>query len=272
MNTKDILNIALELAGIDFIPADSGIQVEGENIKKVLIGVDMETPELLIGQKLGVDLVISHHPNSDSQRIDFHNVMDIQIDKMVEYGVPINRAQKALAKKKAEVALGSHVSNYDRSSSAARLLEIPFMNIHLPADIIGEKFTQKYLDDFTVDKPKATCGDIVDALNELEIYKNAIASPVIRVGSESSYAGKVVVLFAGGTNGGTDVYKSYFDAGVGTIVCMHVPEDVRKAVVEQNIGNVIVAGHMASDSIGLNKIIDTLKEKGLDVQKMSGIL
>ncbi len=77
---------------------------------------------------------------------------------------------------------------------------------------------------------------------------------------------------AGGTNGGADVLKAYFEAGVGTIVCMHVPEDVKKAVQEQNIGNVIVAGHMASDSIGLNVIIEAWKKEGLDVTKMSGIL
>ncbi len=272
MNTKEIMDVALNLAGLEEAPADSGIQVEGENIKKVLIGVDMETPEILLGRELGVDLVISHHPNSDEARIDFHQVMDVQVDKMVEYGVPINKAQKALAKRKAEVALNTHVANYDRASSAARLLKMPFMNIHLPADIIGEKIVQNYLDEFTADKPKATCQDILDALKEMDIYKNAVAGPVIRVGSGSSYAGKVIVLFAGGTNGGTDVFKSYFEAGVGTIVCMHVPDGVRKAVAEQNIGNVIVAGHMASDSIGLNKIIEALEKKGLEVQKMAGIL
>lgn len=272
MNTKEIMDIAIGLAGINEVPADSGIQVEGENIKKVLIGVDMETPEILLGKELGVDLVISHHPNSDEARINFHQVMDIQIDKMVEYGVTINRAQKALAARKAEVDLNNHVTNYDRASSAARLLKMPFMNIHLPADIIGEKIVQKYLDEYTADKPKATCGDIIKALKEMEIYKNAIAGPVLRVGSESSFAGKVIVLFAGGTNGGSEVFKSYFDAGVGTIVCMHVPDNVRKAVAEQNIGNVIVAGHMASDSIGLNKIIEALEAKGLEVQKMAGIL
>jgi len=272
MNTKEIMDVAIKLAGISEVPADSGIQVEGKNIKKILIGVDMETPELLLGKELGVDLVISHHPNSDSARINFHQVMDRQIDKMVEYGVPINKAQKVLAKRKAEVALNTHVSNYDRASSAARLLEIPFMNIHLPADIIGENILQKHLDEYTADKPKVTCGDIVDALKEIPVYRDAVAGPVIRVGSESSYAGKVIVLFAGGTNGGTDVFKSYFEAGVGTIVCMHVPDGVRKAIAEQNIGNVIVAGHMASDSLGLNKIVEALQEKGVVVQKMAGIL
>ena len=33
-----------------------------------------------------------------------------------------------------------------------------------------------------------------------------------------------------------------------------------------------VAGHMASDSVGLNVIIEALEKKGLEVQKMSGIL
>jgi hypothetical protein len=80
------------------------------------------------------------------------------------------------------------------------------------------------------------------------------------------------VLFAGGTNGGADVFKAYFDAGVGTIVCMHVPEDVKKAVEEQSIGNIIVAGHMASDSIGINAIIDVWEKAGVEVIKMSGIL
>ena len=272
MNTKDIMDVAIGLAGLSEVPADSGIQLEGEDVKKILIGVDMETPEILLGRELGVDLVISHHPNSDSARINFHKVMDRQVDKMVEYGVPINKAQKVLAKRIEEVALGTHVSNYDRASSAARLLKMPFMNIHLPADIIGENIVQKHLDDYTASRPKATCGDIVEALKKIEVYRDAVAGPVIRVGSESSYAGKVIVLFAGGTNGGTDVFKAYFEAGVGTIVCMHVPDGVRKAVAEQNIGNVIVAGHMASDSIGLNKIIEALEDKGLEVQKMAGIL
>ncbi len=61
--------------------------------------------------------------------------------------------------------------------------------------------------------------------------------------------------------------KAYFQAGVGTIVCMHVPENVKKAVESQGIGNIIVAGHMASDSIGLNKIIELWEKDGVEVIK-----
>jgi len=272
MNTREMMDIALELAGLSEIPYDSGIQVPGVDIKKVLIGIDMETPEILLGNQLGYDCVVSHHPKAESAVVNFYKVMDVQIDKMVSFGVPINKAQKMLRKKQNSVELGGHVSNYDRHASSAKLLEMPYLNIHMPADIITEEIVQKYLDKKLNDQPKKTLGDVIDALNEMDIYRDAISSPVIRVGAQQDFAGKIAVLMAGGTSGGADVFKAYFEAGVGTIVCMHVPEDVKKAVAEQNIGNIIVAGHMASDSIGLNVIIEAWEKEGLEVTKMSGIL
>lgn len=272
MNMRSLMDEALALVPLEKEPHDSGIIVEGENIKRVLMGIDMETPEIMLAKQLGFDAVVSHHPHTGSPDIDFAKVMDIQLDRMTHFGVPINRAQKALRKKQAQVERAGHSGNYDRVASAARLLEMPYMNIHLPADLIGEAFTQNYLDEFLKDKPRATLKDVVGALKSLDIYKDALAGPVIRVGGDSDFAGKVIVLFAGGTNGGVDVYKAYFDHGVGTIIAMHCPEDVKKAVEEQNIGNVIVAGHMASDSIGLKVIADKWRELGIEVVTTAGIL
>ncbi|WP_157055808.1 hypothetical protein [Clostridium sp. DMHC 10] len=53
---------------------------------------------------------------------------------------------------------------------------------------------------------------------------------------------------------------------------MYLPDDIRMEVEEQNIGNIIEAGHMASDSIGINRIIDKLEEGGVKVVKTSGII
>ncbi|SHK22835.1 Putative GTP cyclohydrolase 1 type 2, NIF3 family [Anaerobranca californiensis DSM 14826] len=272
MNTKEIMDLALQLAGLDEVPEDSGIIVEGENIKKVAIGVDMELAEMLLAKDLGVDLVITHHPKGGSPMINLHKVMKSQIDRMVEAGVPINKAQKALAEKVGQVERGLHVSNYDRVVSAAKLLKMPFMGIHTPTDILAEKKVQSHLDQALKDKPKATLDDVIKALEELPEYQKTQAKPVIRVGSKDDYVGKVFVTMAGGTGGGANVAKAYFEAGVGTLVCMHMPEDVIKAVKEQNIGNVVVAGHMASDSVGINQFIKALEEKGLEVIRMSGVV
>jgi hypothetical protein len=272
INTENLMDIALRRAKLKEIPYDSGIIVAGKNIKRVLIGVDMETPELLLAKELGYDCVVSHHPKADSCVVDFTKVMDVQIERMVKDGVPINKAQKALQKQKLSVEMANHASNYDRVSSAAKLMNMPYLNIHIPADFITEEIVQKRLDKSFQNKPKTKLKDIINELNSLEYYQGKTAKPVIRVGSNEDYAGKISVLMAGGTNGGVDVYKSYFEAGVGTIIAMHVPQDVKKAVQEQNIGNIIIAPHMPSDSIGLLEIVKAWREKGVEVTCMSGIV
>lgn len=272
MNTQDIMNLALELSGLTEIPADSAIINPGEDIKKVLIGVDMTEPELLVAKQLGYDLVISHHPHTGSPEINFHKVMLRQIDKMVEFGIPINKAQKALSGTLSTIERGRHATNYDKVASFAKLIGMPYMNIHMPCDIITENFLQAYLLQKLHNNPKATLNDILQLLNVIPEYQNSIVKPVIRVGSADDYAGKIAVLMAGGTNGGEKVYKAYFEAGVGTIIAMHIPNDVRQAVIDQNIGNVIIAGHMPSDSIGINIFIKKLEELHIDVTAMSGIV
>lgn len=272
LSTEEIMQIALELAGLKEVPPDSGIIIPGDNISRLAVGIDMETAELLLARELKCDGVLSHHPVAGSPKLELYQVMNSQIDRMVAAGVPINKAQKVLQKRKDEVERGSHVTNYDRVTSAARALKMPLLNIHWPADLITERTVQQQLDLALAGKSKATCGDVIAALLELPEYRKAAARPQIRVGTEQSYAGKVWVAMAGGTSGGPEVFKAYFEAGVGTLVVMHCPEDALKAVKEQNIGNVIVAGHMASDSIGINRLCAELEARGLEVLRLGGVI
>ena len=272
MNTQEIMALALEAAGLNEVPEDSDILVEGENIKKVFAGIDMDTAEIMLAKQLGADLVISHHPLTGSPRINLYKVMENQIDRMVEAGVPVNKAQKVLKEKMEEVERTLHVSNYDRAVSAAKLLGMAYMNIHNPADIIAQRTVQEHIDRGLGDKPKARLKDLVDCLMELPEYKKTPAGPTIRVGSEKDFCGRIFVTMAGGTGGGVKVYKAYFEAGIGTLVVMHAKEDVIKGVKEQNIGNIAVAGHMASDSIGMNGILVRLENRGIEVVRMAGII
>lgn len=272
VNTNELMDIALELSGLEKIPWDSGIIVEGDHIENVLVGLDMETPELILAKDLGYDCVVGHHPNAGDQVANFSKVMDRQIEIMVKFGVPINKAQKALRKKQALVAESSHSQNHDRAASAAMLIGMPYMNIHIPGDIVGENLVQDFLDSRFESGTNARLKDVIKALGEIPEYSGRENALSIRVGSGDDYCGRIAVLFAGGTNGGADVFKAYFDAGVGTIICMHIPDDVKKAVQEQNIGNVIVAQHIYSDSIGMNKIIEKWVQKRIKVTKISGIL
>ncbi len=272
MNTQEILETALRLAGLDETPADSGVVVEGKNIKKIAFGVDIEVGELLLARELGVDAVITHHPKGGLPMVEFHNVMRNQIERMVQAGVPINKAQKALTERVEQVDRAHHVANYDRVVSAAQLLNMPLLIIHTPADILAETFIQKHLDRELKKADKPTVKDVIKVLEKLPEYKKTLAKPKARVGKEDDFAGRVFVAMAGGTSGGEKVARAYFEAGVGTLVVMHMPDDTIKTVKQQNIGNVVVAGHMASDSVGINQVIKALEKKGLEVIRMSGVI
>ena len=41
---------------------------------------------------------------------------------------------------------------------------------------------------------------------------------------------------------------------------------------KHNKSNIIVAGHMASDSLGFNKILEAWEAKGVEVVRISGIV
>jgi putative NIF3 family GTP cyclohydrolase 1 type 2 len=51
---------------------------------------------------------------------------------------------------------------------------------------------------------------------------------------------------------------------------MHIGEKHRKEA-EKNHINVIIAGHMASDSLGLNLMLDEFVKQGIQVQTCSGL-
>ena len=270
MNTQKMMDVALELAGLDKMPADTDIVVPGDNIKRVLAGVDMDTAELLLARELGYDCVVSHHPKNTNANI--LDVMDNHIRKLEKLGVPRNKSQKALAPRKDELSYNFHVGNTRRSESAAKLLNMAYLSLHSPADVIGEAILQKHLDEKFADKPQTKLEEITEALEEIGVYVKSERKPIIRVGSKDSYAGKIYVLMSGFTGPGAPVLKQYFEAGVGTLILMHIPEKDVKALKEHGVGNVIVAGHMSSDSLGMNKIAEQWRKLGLEVTMMSGIV
>jgi hypothetical protein len=85
--------------------------------------------------------------------------------------------------------------------------------------------------------------------------------------------GSVAVAMGGYTNGGVDVRRAFFDAGIGTVLMMHFPEgDLREARDQKLPGNLVVTGHMASDSIGVNFFLDELQRLGLTITRAGGII
>jgi len=246
----------------------------GTKVTKILAGIDIETPEVILADRLRekgiqVDLLLSHHPEGKAL-VALHRVMHMQEDILAELGVPINVAEGLLASRISEVERGLMPLNHNRPVDAARLLEIPFMCVHTPADNMVNTFLSKV---FNEKKPD-TLGDVVKSLKEIPEYREAVkmgSGPKIVVGSEKKRAGKIFVDMTGGTGGSEDAFAKLAAAGVGTIVGMHIGEKHRKEA-EKNHINVVIAGHIASDSLGMNLLLDVLEKKGIEVIACAGLI
>jgi hypothetical protein len=169
-----------------------------------------------------------------------------------------------------EVARGIMPVNKDRPLDAARLLDLPFMCCHTPADNMVTSLLTK---DVEAAGPE-TLKDVVEWLKGYPEYKAAAkvgSGPTIIVGSPDSRAGTVFVDMTGGTGGPQKAIEKLVDAGVGTIVGMHMSEKNREEAVKHHL-NVVIAGHIASDSIGLNLVLDAIEARGVTVTAFSGLI
>ena len=243
-------------------------------VNKILAGIDMEVQEVLLADRLRekgekIDLILSHHPEGKAL-VALHKVMSLQEDVLAQLGVPINVAEGILASRISEVERGLMPLNHNRSVDAARLLNFPFMCVHTPAD----NMVNTYLSNLFIEKQPETIGDVVDLLLEIPEYqesKKIDAGPKVFLGKETNRAGKVFVDMTGGTGGSEDAFAKLAIAGVGTIVGMHIGEKHRKEA-EKNHINVIIAGHMASDSLGMNLLLDIFVKEGIEVIPCSGLI
>ena len=261
--TREIMNIALNLVGFESVPADSAIYVEGENIKKILFGIDADAPELQLAKQLGYNAVISHHPKGELAVINFHQVFSRHIQQMVDAGVPEREAKEAAAKKMKALEVEMHTRNYSHTVDVARMLTMPYMNIHTPLDELGRRIMAQRIKHKIGEDSKV--GDVVSALKELQEFKNAKTDIKIRLGKASNKAGKAVVSHAAGTNGGYEVAKAYFKHGVATLIYIHISSADLERLRADGVGNLIITGHIASDSVGINPFLTALEERGISV-------
>jgi len=243
------------------------------DLKSVMIGIDIEGTELLLANTLrlnnrSVDAVISHHPDGIAFA-RLHGVIKMQADILALYGVPINIAEGLLEGRIKEVHRRIMPANHFRTIDTARLLDIPLMNVHTPAD----NMVVTYLQNLFNAKTPYKLGDILDLLMELPEYidgkKNGFG-PEIILGSKDRKAGNIFVDMTGGTSGSKDIFQNLAASKINTIVGMHIGDEHKKEAEKYNI-NYIIAGHISSDNLGMNLLLDiALKGQSIDIIECSG--
>ena len=231
-------------------------------IKKILVGIDIEVAELLLADRIrqqqGLDLVVGHHPEGISY-VGLPEVMRLQVDLLTQAGVARTTALRLMEERMAEVERRVLPQNHTRPVDAARLLKLPFMNMHTPAD----NHVYQYLS--ALFKQKVNRGlllaDVVKLLNSIPEYQIAYkfnTGPRIILGNPRRPVGKILFEMTGGTEGSKDVFDKLYKAGVRTLISMHLSEEHFKKAKAANL-NVVIAGHISSDNLGLNLLLDNIE-------------
>ncbi|MDD5626283.1 MAG: NGG1p interacting factor NIF3 [Patescibacteria group bacterium] len=251
--------------------SDSRILVETKKqIKRILVGVDMEVGELLLADKLGnIDLVLAHHPEGCALA-GLDDVMKLQADVLNLYGVPINIAENLINLRIEEVSRGISPINHNESVDAAKLLNMGFMCVHTPCDNLVADFLKKKIEK---EKPEFV-EDLLNLLKNIPEYKEAMkigVGPRLFTGKPENHCGKIALTeLTGGTEGSTQIYERLAQAGISTVVAMHMSEKHREEAIKAHI-NVVIAGHIASDSVGLNLFLDKLAKQKIEIISCSGL-
>ncbi len=185
----------------------------------------------------------------------------MQADLWAQQGVSIAAGDALIAPRAEEISRRISPVNHYRAIDAANLLGLASLSCHTPADNSVQRFVTEFLD---AESPE-TLDDLVKALRTIPEYED---------GARKGY-GPAMVLGSGSARAGADGRRhdrrdrgpewrrwiALSAAGVGTLVGMHYSEEHRKHAEELKL-NLVVAGHISSDVLGMNLVLDRVEALG----------
>lgn len=242
-------------------------------VKRIMVGIDIEVSELVMADQLSqrgqeIDLLMAHHPEGVALA-GLDEVMHLQVDVLSNLGVDYHVAEHFMRQRIDKVSRGLHGINHSRAVDAARILDIPLLCCHTPADNHVARYLQKLMDK---KRPK-TLQQVVNLLLKEPEYQDAMrnkAGPQILKGRRKDKAGKIFVDMTGGTEGTENLYARLSQLGVKTYLGMHLSDNHYQKLKSEHI-NLIIAGHMASDNLGMNLLLDKIcKKSDIDIIDCSG--
>lgn len=252
--------------------ADSRIHFANKKpVKTVLAGIDIEVGEIALIKALNknIDLIVTHHPQGKSL-VDLDVNMAMMADMLASYGVPINVAEGVMRDRIQTVARRISPENHFQSIDAAKMAEIQILNLHTPCD----NLVWQFLESLMAKKKPETVGEIVEALKTVPEYRQAAkegAGPMIFAGNPENRCGKIAAFdVTGGTSGSKEIYPELVRAGIGTVIGMHMNEENREEAMKNHL-NIVIAGHISSDSLGMNLFLDELEKQDIEIVPISGL-
>lgn len=238
---------------------DSGIVFcadASKPIRSIAAMIDCTPFDIFFAKEQGCDLILTHHPMGKTAA-GLPDMLLQQGGNMSSYGVDPTAVASAL--EGASLKLRRELSgiNFFREEQMARLVGIDVANIHTLADNAMVQVLKEKL----LLLSNGTLGDALQILLGITEYREASTrgnGPFIALGDPSTAIGRVALSeFIGGQESDPSMIRALAEAGIETILCPHFSEEYFAVAKEMGL-NLLYCGHLASDSIGMNVLIDLL--------------
>jgi hypothetical protein len=160
----------------------------------------------------------------------------------------------------------SHANIYRQTVDTAKSLQIALVNIHQPCDEFMRRIVMTKIKSI---KCSGRVSNLLKVLQEIPEFRNAVTRPLVVLGSMRNNVGRMALVLAAGTNGGYRIAKLYYENDITTVIYLHIdPGEAARLKSEKVKGNLVLLGHLAGDSIGLNAFADKLERRGIQTIRL----
>jgi hypothetical protein len=277
--------MALEMAGLSEVPPDSAIHVPGKGIRRVLFTLDANVGLLVFAKQRGYDCVLAHHPcgillnQGEVYRRHLHLALGAGIPpEAVEAEIRpcVDRTVRRLRTRRYRSLYYESPNQTALEPDVARMLGMPFLNIHNPLDEVGRQVVQTLVEKVLRRRPGATLRDLVRALYLLpetrlagQVYEQA---PEIAIGRPTAPAGQTVFVHGAFSVPEAAIVQCYWRQGVRTVVALHASFDDLERLRQDGGGNLILTSHYAGDSYGFTPFIKAIRGRGFTLDCVGGVI
>ncbi len=285
LTTKEILDVALEVSGLTEVPQDTAIHIPGQDIRRFIFAMDVNVGLLHLAKQLGFDAVVGHHPcgvllhRGDVYRrhIDLLEMHGVSREKSIpRVGEVIDAFVRRTENKRFRMLQYESPNQTILEVDAARLLNLPFMNIHNPFDELGRQILQRRIDEAAAQNPAWRLGDVlrlIESLPEARYARDVYGiAPRLFLGDPEQKAGRVVFVHGALSAPHPAITRCYWENGVDTVIILHNEGEGLDALRKEGGSNLILTGHFLGDSIGMTPFIRAIRDHGLEVVCMGGII
>ncbi len=227
-------------------------------VSSVLVGIEIYGAELLLAHAMGqagkpVDLVIAHHTTPINRGLFYmDDIVDIHKSALREIGADVQRGDELVEKWKTQIGIYWR----DVTPPFARLLDIPLMTIHTPADLCHRHARHEALQAH----PDIAVGEYIELLNSWPEFE---ASPYAKVrllcGDERAPVGKLYDPTAAGWRPLLDIFELACQADIDSAFIVSPTAEYVQMAASYGV-NLIELPHDANDNVGLNLMLDALSQ------------